>query len=80
MKSKRPGRHVQIDVKIRDCQLTNRSIYFALAVTCEGAISSGSGPATPRLVGRRATCWFHVLTELNNRGVNDVLMVVCDGP
>lgn len=26
-----------------------------------------------------AKYWLHVLTELQNRGVSDVLMVVCDG-
>ncbi|MBN3933321.1 transposase, partial [Streptomyces verrucosisporus] len=23
--------------------------------------------------------WMHILTEIKNRGVNDVLMLVCDG-
>ena len=30
-------------------------------------------------VGEGAKYWLHVLTEIKNRGVNDVLMVVCDG-
>lgn len=29
--------------------------------------------------GEGAKYWLHVLTELKNRGVADVLMVVCDG-
>jgi putative transposase len=69
-----------IHVKIRDGQVANRPIYVALAVTCEGrrdilglwAGDSGSG-------GEGAKYWLHVLTELKNRGVADVLMVVCDG-
>jgi putative transposase len=69
-----------IHVKIRDGQVANRPIYVALAVTCEGrrdilglwAGDSSSG-------GEGAKYWLHVLTELKNRGVADVLMVVCDG-
>ena len=29
--------------------------------------------------GEGAKYWLHVLTEIKNRGVGDVLMVVCDG-
>src|SRR3954466_16038012 len=66
-----------IHVKIRDGKVANRPIYVALAVTCEGrrdilGLWVGDG-------GEGAKHWLHVLTELKNRGVNDVLMVVCDG-
>ena len=66
-----------IHVKIRDGKVANRPIYVALAVTCEGhrdilGLWAGDG-------GEGAKHWLHVLTELKNRGVNDVLMVVCDG-
>src|SRR3954451_793136 len=66
-----------IHVKIRDGQVANRPLYVALAVTCEGqrdilGLWAGDG-------GEGAKHWLHVLTELKNRGVNDVLMVVCDG-
>ena len=66
-----------IHVKIRDGQVANRPIYVALAVTCEGhrdilGLWAGDG-------GEGAKYWLHVLTELKNRGVDDVLMVVCDG-
>ncbi|MFE0021478.1 IS256 family transposase [Amycolatopsis sp. NPDC059021] len=66
-----------IHVKIRDGQVSNRPIYVALAVTCEGrrdilGLWAGDG-------GEGAKYWLHVLTELKNRGVADVLMVVCDG-
>jgi transposase-like protein len=66
-----------INVKIRDGHVANRPICLALAVTCEGprdilGLWAGEG-------GEGAKYWLHVLTELKNRGVNDVLMVVCDG-
>jgi putative transposase len=66
-----------IHVKVRDGQVSNRPIYVALAVTCEGhrdilGLWAGDG-------GEGAKYWLHVLTELRNRGVADVLMVVCDG-
>jgi transposase-like protein len=66
-----------IHVKIRDGQVANRPVYVALAVTCEGhrdilGLWAGQG-------GEGAKYWLHVLTELKNRGVADVLMVVCDG-
>ncbi len=66
-----------IHVKIRDGKVSNRPIYVALAVTCEGnrdilGLWAGDG-------GEGAKHWLHVLTELKNRGVNDVCMVVCDG-
>jgi putative transposase len=66
-----------IHVKIRDGQVANRPIYVALAVTVEGerdilGLWAGAG-------GEGAKYWLQVLTELKNRGVADVLMVVCDG-
>ena len=30
-------------------------------------------------MGEGAKYWLHVVTEIKNRGVGDVLMVVCDG-
>lgn len=66
-----------INVKIRDGKVANRPIYVALAVTCDGhrdilGLWVGDG-------GEGAKHGLHVLTEITNRGVNDVLMVVCDG-
>jgi putative transposase len=66
-----------INVKIRDGQVANRPIYVALAVTVEGTreilgIWAGDG-------GEGAKHWLSVFTELKNRGVEDVLMLVCDG-
>jgi transposase-like protein len=66
-----------INVKIRDGQVANRPIYVALAVTRDGhrdilGLWAGDG-------SEGAKYWQHVLTELKNRGVRDVLMIVCDG-
>lgn len=66
-----------IHVKVRDGQVANRPIYVALAVTAEGnrdilGLWCGDG-------GEGAKYWLQVLTEIKNRGVEDVLMVVCDG-
>src|SRR5436305_2257171 len=66
-----------INVKIRDGKVANRPIYVALAVTAEGTrdilgLWAGDG-------GEGAKFWFAVCTELKNRGVDDVLMAVCDG-
>ncbi|MFE5189913.1 IS256 family transposase [Streptomyces sp. NPDC056628] len=66
-----------IHVKIRDGAVANRPIYVALAVTTEGrrdilGLRASDG-------GEGAKHWMHILTEIKNRGVNDVLMLVCDG-
>lgn len=66
-----------IHVKVRDGQVANRPIYVALAVTVDGnrdilGLWAGDG-------GEGAKYWLQVLTEIKNRGVQDVLMVVCDG-
>lgn len=66
-----------IHVKIRDGKVANRPIYVALAVTVDGAreilgLWAGDG-------GEGAKFWLQVLTELRNRGVEDVCMLVCDG-
>jgi putative transposase len=66
-----------IHVKYRDGQVANHPIYVALAVTVDGerdilGLWAGDG-------GEGAKYWLHVLTELRNRGVADVLILVCDG-
>lgn len=66
-----------INVKIRDGHVANRPIYLVMAVTVDGhrdilGIWAGDG-------GEGAKHWLAVLTELKNRGVDDVLMLVCDG-
>jgi putative transposase len=66
-----------VHVKIRDGQVANRPIHVALAVTADGyreilGLWAGDG-------GEGAKYWQGILTELKNRGVRDVLMLVCDG-
>ncbi len=66
-----------INVKIRDGQVANRPVYVVMAVTVYGTrdivgIWAGDG-------GEGAKYWLHVFTELKNRGLDDVLMLVCDG-
>jgi transposase-like protein len=66
-----------IHVKVRDGQVANRPIYVALAVTVDGnrdilGLWAGDG-------GEGAKYWQQVLTEIKNRGVEDILMLVCDG-
>jgi hypothetical protein len=64
-------------VKIRDGQVTNRPVYSAIGVTVEGerdilGLWVGNG-------GEGARFWLQVLTEIKNRGTEDVCIVVCDG-
>ncbi len=66
-----------IHVKVRDGQVTNKAFYVAIGVTVNGerdilGIWAGTG-------GEGAKQWMGVLTELKNRGVADILMLVCDG-
>ena len=66
-----------VHVKIREGQVANRPIYVAIGVTVEGerdilGLWVGDG-------GEGAKFWAHVLTEIKNRGTQDVCIVVCDG-
>jgi len=66
-----------IVVKVRDGQVTNRPVYVAIGVSCNGerdilGLWAGDG-------GEGAKFWLGVLTEIKNRGVEDVCIVVCDG-
>ena len=66
-----------IHVKVRDGQVSNKPFYAAVGVTAGGerdilGIWAGQG-------GEGAKYWLNVLTEIKNRGVQDVLIVVCDG-
>jgi transposase-like protein len=65
-------------VKIRDGVVTNRPVYLAIGIDCEGAkqvLGMWVGPA----VGESAKFWLTVLSELKSRGVADVCIVCCDG-
>ncbi len=66
-----------IVVKIRDGQVANRPVYAAVGVTVDGkrdilGLWVGTG-------GEGAKYWLQVLTEIKNRGTEDVCIVVCDG-
>ena len=66
-----------VHVKIRDGHAANRAVYVAIAVTVDGyreipGLWCGDG-------GEGAKTWLATLTELRNRGVKDVCMVLCDG-
>jgi putative transposase len=66
-----------IVVKVRDGQVVNRPIYVAIGVTVTGerdilGLWAGDG-------GEGAKYWLQVLTEVKNRGVEDVCVLVCDG-
>jgi putative transposase len=68
-----------IMVKIREGQVANRPVYLALGVTAEGTRDVLGLWAGEHGDGEGAKYWLRVLTEIRNRGVRDVLMVVCDG-
>jgi putative transposase len=66
-----------IVVKVRDGQVRNKPIYVVIGVTVNGerdilGLWLGDG-------GEAAKFWLQVLTELKNRGVQDVCIAVCDG-
>ncbi|MET4590649.1 transposase-like protein [Arthrobacter sp. 754] len=66
-----------IHVKVRDGQVTNRPVYVAIGVRVNGerdilGLWAGDG-------GEGAKFWLSVLTEIKNRGVEDVCITVCDG-
>ncbi|WP_424923969.1 IS256 family transposase [Actinophytocola oryzae] len=68
-----------IHVKIREGNVTNRPVYLALGVTVNGARDILGLWAGEHGDGEGAKYWLRVLSEIKNRGVADVLMVVCDG-
>jgi putative transposase len=76
-----PSRHahkISDRTKIRDGVVTNRPVYLAIGIDCEGAkqvLGLWVGPTT----GESAKFWLTVLSELKSRGVADVCIVCCDG-
>ena len=68
-----------IRVKVRDGNVVNRPIYLAMGVTVDGERDILGLWAGEHGDGEGAKFWLRVLTELKNRGVRDVLMLVCDG-
>lgn len=66
------------NIKIRDGIVSNRPVYLAVGVDVEGrkhvlGLWVGDGE------GEGSKFWLSVLTELKNRGTQDVLIVCCDG-
>src|SRR5258707_855992 len=68
-----------VNVKIRDGNVANSPIYIALAVTVEGTRDILGLWAGEHGDGEGAKFWVRVLSEIKNRGVGDVCIVVCDG-
>jgi putative transposase len=68
-----------INVKIRDGQVASRPICTVLGVTADGERDILGLRAGEHGDGEGAKFWLRVLTEIENRGTKDVLMVVCDG-
>ncbi len=67
-----------IMLKVRDGQVANRPVYVALGITMDGerdVLGMWLGPSG----GEGAKHWLSMLTELKNRGVQDVCIVSCDG-
>ena len=65
-------------VKIRDGVVSNRPVYLAIGIDCDGAkqvLGLWIGPT----VGESAKFRLSVLSELKSRGVADVCIVCCDG-
>ncbi|WP_438803332.1 IS256 family transposase [Frankia gtarii] len=64
-------------VKVRDGQVANRPFYAAVGVTVHGerdilGLWAGDGHEGTKF-------WLQILTEIKNRGVEDVCIAVCDG-
>jgi putative transposase len=68
-----------INVKIREGEVANRPIYLALGVTADGERDILGLWAGEHGDGEGAKYWMRACSEIKNRGVQDVLMVVCDG-
>ncbi|MFI9724678.1 IS256 family transposase [Streptomyces sp. NPDC052396] len=64
-------------VKIRSGSVASRPVYLAVGVDmdgCKDVLGLWAGEE-----GEGATTWMTVLSELRNRGVEDVCIVACDG-
>lgn len=67
-----------LNIKIRDGIVANRPAYLAVGVDLEGrkhVLGIWIGDSD----GEGSKFWLSVLTELKNRGAEDVLIVCCDG-
>ncbi|GAA5037612.1 IS256 family transposase [Microbacterium fluvii] len=67
-----------IMMKIRAGTVGNRPVYVAMGIDLDGhrdVLGMWVGPTG----GEGAKQWMNMLTELRNRGVQDVIVVCCDG-
>ena len=67
-----------IVLKMRFGQVGNKPVYVAMGITVEGhrnVLGMWVGPTG----GEGAKQWMNMLTELCNRGIQDVIIVCCDG-
>lgn len=67
-----------IYLKVREGTVTNRPVYVAIGIDLDGyrdVLGLWMGPSG----GEGAKQWLNMLTELRNRGVQDVCIVCCDG-
>lgn len=67
-----------IRIKIRDGTVTNRTVYVVMGINMEGErdiLGLWVGPTG----GESAKFWLGVLSELKNRGIQDTLLLCCDG-
>jgi putative transposase len=65
-------------IKVRGSQVANRPVYVAIGVDLDGerdVLGLWLGPSG----GEGAKQWATMLTELRNRGLQDALIVCCDG-
>lgn len=65
-------------IKVRGSQVANRPVYVAIGVNLDGerdVLGMWLGPSG----GEGAKQWATMLTELRNRGLQDALIVCCDG-
>ena len=65
-------------IKVRGSQVANRPVYVAIGVNLDGerdVLGLWLGPTG----GEGAKQWATMLTELRNRGLQDALIVCCDG-
>jgi Transposase, Mutator family len=68
-----------VNVRIREGQVANRPIYLALGITVDGERDILGLWVGEHGDGEEAKYWLRVLSEIKNRGVKDVCVLVCDG-
>jgi putative transposase len=68
-----------VNVKIREGQVASRPVCLALGLTVDGERDVLGLWAGEHGDGEGAKYWLRVLSEIKNRGVRDVCLLVCDG-